>query len=262
MRTSAALFAVMVLGTLAPSALAGRDRGLDLAVLFSDDLRPCQGGVPLAGPGIACDGAPVCKKFPRGASPDELIAVAKDISPEWAATLEAARAKDSAAFEAVAAKGSRRLASLAVLKARKPELYALRIEEIRVQGELNDLSQHWASATLGGRTAEAESLETRIRGLAGTLVDLNLRSRAMELAEIDAVMRAMRKDLERDTRGRDDSINLVVDACRNGDEPPVLGGRAPISSGQEIPRDPSVEPAKVPTIGAATSVATPAANPK
>lgn len=182
----------------------------------------------------------------RGVSPEEIIAVARDVAPEWASMLEKARAEDPAAFQAAMTKGSRRLASLAVLRARKPQLYALRIEEIRVQGEIEGLVPLWVSASLGGRIGETKSLEARVRGLSGTLVDLNLRSRAMELAEIDAVMRTMRSELERDSRGREASVERMVAACREGRASTVLGGRSPVDT---LPADAAASGSATPPSG-------------
>ncbi|MSQ90149.1 MAG: hypothetical protein EXS01_01980 [Phycisphaerales bacterium] len=167
---------------------------------------------------------------PTGPDAGALIAVARDVSPEWANILESARAKDPATFRAAAAKLGKRLASLAVLREHKPALYALRVEELRVQGQMEGLAPLWVSARLGVRVDEAAKLETQMRALAGTLVDLNLRSRAMELAEIDAVMRTMRADLERDARSRNASVEEVVNACRDGGPLPALGGRTPVDS--------------------------------
>ncbi len=166
----------------------------------------------------------------RGVSPEALIEVAREVSPEWGTSLAEARARDPEAFKAAMSKGFRRLSSLAVLKARKPALYALRVEEIRVQGEIDALGPMWASASLTARAEEAASLEARIRGLSGTLVDLNLRSRAMELAELDAVMRSMRLELERDSRARESSVDAVVAACKAGSPSSVNLGRAPVDT--------------------------------
>lgn len=189
----------------------------------------------------------------RGGSPDPdaLIAVAGDVSPEWAKTLKDARAKDPATFQAAAARLGKRLASLAVLRQHKPALYALRVEELRVQGQLEGLGAQWGSARLGNRHEEAQRVESQIRSLAGTIVDLNLRSRAMELAEIDAVMRTMRAGLERDARARDETVSKIVDAYRDGPEAPslgaLLGGRSPVDQAATPPAAEPAAPAAPPT---------------
>jgi hypothetical protein len=236
----------MMLPTLALAALtlsmnpAGEpgDSASHLHVIFA---RACAqlGAQPEGAPTCATAREGACRAGARGVTPEDLIAVAHDVSPEWGARLAEAKARDAEAFQAAMASGVRRLASLAVLKARKPALYALRVEEIRVQGEIDSLGPMWASARLSGRVEEASGLEARIRGLSGRLVDLNLRSRAMELAELDGVLRAMRKELEQDSRGREGSIDALVAACKAGTVSSVTLGRAPVdtlpATGQPLP---------------------------
>jgi|GEM_PF-881183 len=158
--------------------------------------------------------------------PQTIIDVARDVSPELLTMLEQALASDPAAFNEAVARAGKRLTALAVLRARKPALYALRIEEIRVQGELEEAGSAWmAQRGAGGEAAVLQS-EARVRELAGRLVDLNLRSRGLELAEIDSVVRAMRIDLERDARQRDTTVDQVVAGVREGRQEALLGGRS------------------------------------
>jgi len=161
--------------------------------------------------------------------PQTIIEVARDVSPELLTMLEQARASDPAAFQEAVARAGKRLTALAVLRVRKPALYALRIEEIRVQGELEEAGSAWLAQRGAGGEAAALQSEGRVRELAGRLVDLNLRSRGMELAEIDAVVRAMRTDLERDARQRDATVDRVVADVREGKQEALLGGRSAVS---------------------------------
>jgi hypothetical protein len=192
-----------------------------------------------------------------GPDADALISVARDVSIEWAKTLESARAK---VFRAAAAKLGKRLSSLAVLREHKPALYALRVEELKVQGQLDGLGPQWISARMGNRAEEAAQLEAQIRGLAGTLVDLNLRSRAMELAEIDAVMRTMRADLQRDASDRNETVERMVVAVRDGTGELILGGRSPVDTSASTASK-AVTPAKTPAPAATGPAATAPAVP-
>lgn len=175
---------------------------------------------------------------------ERIIDVARDVSPEWAASLEKVRERDPAGFERATGVLAKRLKALAVLKDRKPQLYALRVEELRIQGEVTALADQWRSAISTGRTEEATGIEAQLRSKVGTMVDLNLRSRAMELAELDAVMRSMRDDLERDARARDTTVADAIEAYRRGEAPEI--GRSPVA---------------VPQSGAAPEAADAAASP-
>lgn len=160
-------------------------------------------------------------------SADRIIAVAHDVSPEWASSLQKVRERDPAGFERATGVLAKRLKALAVLKDRKPQLYALRVEELRIQGEVVALADQWRSAISTGRTEDAAATEQQLRSKVGAMVDLNLRSRAMELAELDEVMRSMRGDLERDARARDATVAEAIEAYRRGEEPAI--GRSPVA---------------------------------
>jgi hypothetical protein len=219
----------LAFATAMPSARASDGTGEGKATAGSQASEaPASGGSAGSAP---ANGAPAASA-PVGAAirirPGEsIIIVARDVSPEWAASLEKVRDRNPAGFEQATGVLAKRLKALAVLKERKPQLYALRVEELRIQGEVTALSEQWRSASSTGRTEEASAIETKLRDRVGKMVDLNLRSRAMELAELDEVMRSMRGDLERDARGRDTTVAEAIEAYRRGEEPAI--GRSPVN---------------------------------
>jgi hypothetical protein len=188
---------------------------------------------------------------------ERIIAVARDVSPEWAASLEKVRESDPAGFERATGVLAKRLKALAVLKDRKPQLYALRVEELRIQGEVTALADQWRSAMATGRTEEAAGIEKDLRAKVGTMVDLNLRSRAMELAELDEVMRSMRGDLERDARARDTTVAEALEAYRRGEEPAI--GRAPVTVPPSVAAPAVTAPQASPASQASSAPAMPTA---
>jgi hypothetical protein len=158
---------------------------------------------------------------------DRIIAVARDLSPELAARLDEARSRDADSFRSALGAQAKRLGSLAVLRERRPELYAIRIQELRLEAQVLALGEQLHSAIDAGRTDDAARLEATLRPLVLSFVDSNLRSRAVELASLDAMMRELRVDLERDARQRTDTVEQWVNALREGKEPVALGGRRP-----------------------------------
>ena len=158
---------------------------------------------------------------------DRIIAVARDLSPELAARLDEARSRDADSFRSALGAQAKRLGSLAVLRDRRPELYAIRIQELRLEAQVLALGEQLHSAIDAGRTDDAARLEATLRPLVLSFVDSNLRSRAVELASLDAMMRELRVDLERDARQRTDTVDQWVNALREGKEPVALGGRRP-----------------------------------
>jgi len=158
---------------------------------------------------------------------DRIIAVARDLSPELAARLDQARSRDADSFRSALGAQAKRLGSLAVLRERRPELYAIRIQELRLEAQVLALGEQLHSAIDSGRTDDAARLEATLRPLVLSFVDSNLRSRAVELASLDAMMRELRVDLERDARQRTDTVEQWINALREGKEPVALGGRRP-----------------------------------
>lgn len=158
---------------------------------------------------------------------DRIIAVARDLSPELAARLDEARSRDADSFRSALGAQAKRLGSLAVLRERRPELYEIRIQELRLEAQVLALGEQLHSAIDAGRTDDAARLEATLRPLVLSFVDSNLRSRAVELASLDAMMRELRVDLERDARQRTDTVEQWVNALREGKEPVALGGRRP-----------------------------------
>ena len=158
---------------------------------------------------------------------DRIIAVARDLSPELAARLDEARARDAESFRSALGAQAKRLGSLAVLRERRPELYAIRIQELRLEAQVLALGEQLHSAVDAGRADDAARLEATLRPLVLSFVDSNLRSRAVELASLDVMMRELRVDLERDARQRTETVDRWVDALRQGREPVALGGRRP-----------------------------------
>lgn len=158
---------------------------------------------------------------------DRIIEVARDLSPELAARLDEARSRDADSFRSALGAQAKRLGSLAVLRERRPELYAIRIQELRLEAQVLALGEQLHSAIDAGRTDDAARLEATLRPLVLSFVDSNLRSRAVELASLDAMMRELRVDLERDARQRTDTVEQWVNALREGKEPVALGGRRP-----------------------------------
>jgi hypothetical protein len=163
---------------------------------------------------------------------ERIIAVARDLSPELAARLDQARSRDADSFRAALGAQAKRLGSLSVLRERRPELYAIRIQELRLESQVLDLGEQLHSAIDAGRTDDAARIEATLRPLVLSFVDSNLRSRAVELASLDAMMRELRVDLERDARQRTDTVEQWVNALREGQEPVALGGRRPSDPAQ------------------------------
>ncbi|MBM4104974.1 MAG: hypothetical protein FJ257_01495 [Phycisphaerae bacterium] len=193
---------------------------------------------------------------PRRLTPEQVemvIEVAREVFPEWGERLEQMRASDPEALERAVASNARRLFSLAMLRRRNPELYELKVTELRNQMELRRLSE--AMAALRGAGAEEEAigaLRAQIRVLATEQVDLELRTRALELAAMDDALRRMKDELATDTNARAASIDAMVEAIESGRPPaddPASGERVPGERrDRSAPRDRGPMPPPLPPV--------------
>ncbi len=159
---------------------------------------------------------------------DEVIEVAAEISPEWGRALRARRDEDPQGLREAIASGGPRLVALSVLKRTHPELYAIRIEDLRLQNDLKALARDYRTALEAGG-AQAAELEATLRQKIGRQVDLDLRARAIELKALDAQLRQMVDELTQEARERTARVDKVLESIKAGEEPkplvrPGLGG--------------------------------------
>ncbi len=169
---------------------------------------------------------------------DAVIAVAEDISPEWAKALRDRRESEPRKFFESLNTNARRLMILAVLKRRNPEIYQLRVEDLRIQNDLKKLADQYRAANSAGDAALAGNLVEQIRSKVRRQVDLDLKARAMELAALDQQMKRMREELGEETRARDDKAERIVEGIKAGEDPkPLMRPGGPLGGEPREPRD-------------------------
>ncbi len=225
-RTSVTSAAWSVLGALAAGTVAGLLLAAPLADRSTRADAPGMGAVAAMGGLSGWNGG-----FEQGQlSPeqmDRIMAVAHDLSPQLETQLASARQADADAFRAALGEQGKRLGALAILRDRRPELYAIRIDELKLEASAMDLGRQLQSAATDGRTEEVARLEPALRSTVLKCVDANLRARAVELSSLDTMMREFRTTLERDALDRTETVQRWVDALREGRPPEPLGGRRP-----------------------------------
>lgn len=168
----------------------------------ADGARP-EGGRPDGGRPEGGRGEPGGRERRMPMSPemvDKVLAVAKDVSPELAEKLNALREGPSEQLPEAVRQNARRLISLAFLKERNEELYKVRVKDLRVQLELHALGVRYDAAKSAGNKAELEALDVEIAKKVAYQVALDHNARAQELVALDAQMKDMREDLERDLK--------------------------------------------------------------
>ena len=158
---------------------------------------------------------------------DKLVAVATDVSPEWGRMLRERVERDpDGAGRAILANG-RRLFALSVLRDQDPDLYLMKVTELRLQAEMRELAQEYRSAMQSGRTEDAEETRRLLADKVREQVDLDLRARAQELAALDQHVQQLRVELSRDTIDRQVRMNELLDRLLQGREGADAGRTRP-----------------------------------
>ena len=109
---------------------------------------PMRTATPASGP-PATGLTPSDPLQPRDLSPQQLqtlVAVAADVSPEWGAILSSRIKSDPEGVKRAILKSGRRLLALAVLRDQNPELYRLKVDELRMQDQMNALAKRYREA--------------------------------------------------------------------------------------------------------------------
>lgn len=158
---------------------------------------------------------------------ERVIAVARDVSPELAAEIEKVRAEIPDRMSQSVRMNARRLMGLAVLKERNPGLYAIRVEELRLQLELRDLGERWRAATAAKDEANAASLAAQIETKARAQVDVDLKARAQELVALDAQLKSLREELTEEQRRTAERVRERIEAVKSGQPPAPRRGAPP-----------------------------------
>lgn len=179
---------------------------------------------------------------------DAIVDVASEVFPDGGSRLREMRERDPAALEGVLGRQARRLFALAMLRQRNPELYTLKVEELRNQMELRTLAaqREELSEEDESGAASRRRIEARIRAIAERQVDLGLRVRGLELAAMDEAINRMRAELAEDARERDAAIAEMVDLVLSGRQLPTSdirpdSGPRGVWGGRERPGRPDRE---------------------
>lgn len=147
---------------------------------------------------------------------DRVIEVARDVSPDLAKQIEERRNASPEEMSQAMRQSARRLISLAVLKQRNPELYAIRVEDLRLQLELRTLGEQYRAAVEAKDDARAKEVEAQIAAKARAQFDVDVRARAQELVALDQQVKTMREELLQEQREADAKVAERIDAAKKG----------------------------------------------
>ena len=126
----------------------------------------------------------------------EVIEVASDIDPTWGKSLKTLNEEDPEEASRKIMQHGMRLRGLVLIRKRNPPLYDMKVREFKCARELRIGARAYNLAMSEGRVEEAGSLETELRSLVKKSMDLELQSRAMELAALDRALKELKSRLQ------------------------------------------------------------------
>ena len=225
MGSTLVLAAALVAGSLAQ---AGDEPAVSLAQasanLPADELRLLDGALAEAEPREAHEkkvGASKPARGPAVGDPDrrrrrpgrpltpklveQCLEVAREVEPELANRLEAIRQRSPGpAFER-AIRNARHLKGLVDLKQRDPQLYALKVKELRLDAQIDSILKQLAGARQTSSEA-AETIEAHVRGLVRQQVAASIASRGMYLLRLKENMKSLQEQLAHDAANFEEAV--------------------------------------------------------
>lgn len=149
------------------------------------------------------------------------VAVAKEVSPEWGAAIEARVAQEPAQMKSMLRTAGRRLLGLVALKERAPKVFDAKIAELRAQAETERAASELREAeAAGGAKPEAiAALKSALDAAAARQVDATIAARREELNALDERMKRLRADLEGDAAKRGELAQDVAKRAQTRREP-------------------------------------------
>lgn len=126
----------------------------------------------------------------------EVIEVASEIDPTWGQSLKTLNEEDPEEASRKIMQHGMRLRGLVLIRKRNPALYDMKVREFKCARELRMGARAYNLAINEGRVEEAGSLEIDLRALVKKSMDLELQSRAMELAALDRALQELKSRLQ------------------------------------------------------------------
>jgi hypothetical protein len=164
-------------------------------------------------------------RAPRGLSAgliEQCLDVAREVDPALADRLEGIRGERSAAEFARAIYGARNLRVLAGLKDEDPQLYDVKVKELRLDAQADRLLKQLAEARR--MNVVGDDLEAQLHGLVQQQVAVSLVARGMYLRRFTEHVKGLREQLEHDLGNFQDAVDRRMKRVLqelNGGAPPV-----------------------------------------
>jgi len=142
---------------------------------------------------------------------DEALAIIDQLQPDAAQRLRALRAEDPPRFSRELRFRFPYLGYLARLKRSDPQMFELRIADMKLAGRSMRLARAWREADEAGEAEKAQTLRTELEEAVAEHFELRQKIRAAELEKLEQRLEAMREELEQRKQQRERIIDDHVE---------------------------------------------------
>jgi len=164
-----------------------------------------------------------------------VLAVAREVSPEWGAAIEERIKTDPAQVKSALRTSGRRLLGLAALKERAPKVFEVKVAELRAQAEtertavglraLEGLSEGSSEGSSEASAPTVEAGEKALADAAARQVEATLAARRAELDALEERLKRLRAEVEADAARRAELAAEVAERAKKRAEEPRRDGK-------------------------------------
>gem|GEM_PF-2723060 len=144
---------------------------------------------------------------------EHVMAVANEIDPDLAAQLATMCENDPTAFQKIIRRQGRRLGSLVRLREDDPELFEVKVTELKTDAEIYRTAESLRDQDLESASSQATIAE--LQGLVRARTALLLRAQTLYIGRLEKHLAALRVQLDETTSGFDEIVNERVEQLLN-----------------------------------------------
>jgi hypothetical protein len=141
---------------------------------------------------------------------EHVMAVATEIDPELASQLSAICAADPAAFDKIIRRQGRRFGSLVRLRERDPELFEVKVAELKLDAEIYFVTESLMGNDVNDPTVQAQLMQ--LRGLVRVKTALSIRAQTLYIERLERHLDGLRTRLQETTSRFDEIVNDRVES--------------------------------------------------
>lgn len=138
-----------------------------------------------------------------------MMDVAKEIDPELAEQLRCLCHDDPDALRSVMRRQGRNLSSLVKLKESDPELFEVKVSELKLDGEIYQITKSIRNLGPDGKVSEAQIAS--LRGLVRAKTALSIRAQTLSINRLERHIAAMREKIESTSENFDEVVEEHVE---------------------------------------------------